>query len=595
MKQSLALERTLKLLVCVLIAFQLNVYAAKNPDYVNLVQTGTFEEIEKAVSGTSYLTEMTFGENKETLLMIALGSNRDWEIVNMLVEHGSKIAARAKDKRTPIMFASQYISDPSVVEYLITYGTALNVGTKDRVEKKDKSGKTAFDYAAENSTDGILEVLQKYSPSLALKTGGNEARVRLEKYYNELAHDGSEKEIRQAFNAYPSLSDYRFSGNGETFLMLLLKNDRDWDEISRAIFEGSRIDAVDDNGVTPVMYCAKYSTKPDVLSRLIKDSTLFKAGTKARVSCVDSNGKSVYDYALENPDPDFVAVVDGFYPSVRATGNANLKAVEIEVVQETPAAEPEAQTEVALVVPALEKEPGKKAEDYTPTYIYDYIIDEAPQGSAEGTVSSFPLIIPDSTDENGVTLLMKAAKSGRTKDVKRLLDSGADVKKRDKEGWTALMYAVRYQNDMECITLLSEAGSSLRVRSKYNTTPLLLAAEYSQNPEILEFLLKNREAFEDEVFNAFILALTSSAGDENIRLQKISMFIEHGVPINRIWNGRTALMYASQYCSHTEPLSLLLEAGAKTQIRDSNGKTAFDYAQANIRLEHNETYWNLNK
>ena len=189
---------------------------------------------------------------------------------------------------------------------------------------------------------------------------------------------------------------------------------------------------------------------------------------------------------------------------------------------------------------------------------------------------------------------MKAAKTGNDWDVRTLLASGADVNLRDKDGWTALMYAARYQNNLNILSMLIEKGAYVRVRNKFNATPLLMAADYSKNPEIIALLLKNRTATEDEVFRAFIFAITGNTGSKHVRTAKIKLFLDMNVPINRLWKGQTPLMYAAQYCSSTEVLKQLLDAGADPQIVNEKGKSAFDYAKENKRLAHDDNFWALN-
>ena len=143
--------------------------------------------------------------------------------------------------------------------------------------------------------------------------------------------------------------------------------------------------------------------------------------------------------------------------------------------------------------------------------------------------------------------MMKAAKSGNDWDVTNLLERGADVQLRDSDGWTALMYAVRYQSNMSIVQKLLDAGAYTRVRNMHNVTPLLMAADYTQNPQILSALLENRSANEEEVFKAFILCITSSFGSDHIKAAKMKLFLEHKVPVNQFWKGKTPLMYACEY------------------------------------------------
>lgn len=257
----------------------------------------------------------------------------------------------------------------------------------------------------------------------------------------------------------------------------------------------------------------------------------------------------------------------------------------------------ESKTETAVIQEEAAIKPladPKTAEikQYTQTFLMDYAEEE--EIEEPKTASSDLIKNPDSADKYGVTLLMKAAKAGNDWDVRKLIESGADVNRRDRDGWTALMYACRYQNNLNIVKMLIDKGAHVRVRNKYNATPLLMAADYSQNPEIIALLLKNRSASEAEVFRAFIFTITGNSTNDHVRLAKIRLFTEMGLPLNRLWKGQTPLMYAAQYATSTQVLQILLDSGARTDIRDDSGKTAFDYAKTNKNLTHDDTYWALN-
>lgn len=253
--------------------------------------------------------------------------------------------------------------------------------------------------------------------------------------------------------------------------------------------------------------------------------------------------------------------------------------------------------EIAAVAeePVIKPLPDPKAAEikqYTQTFLMDYAEDDEVEETKNP--SSELVKNPDAADKYGVTLLMKAAKAGNDWDVRKLIESGADVNRRDRDGWTALMYACRYQNNLNIVKMLIDKGAHVRVRNKYNATPLLMAADYSQNPEIIALLLKNRSASEAEVFRAFIFAITGNSSNDHVRLAKIKLFTQMGLPLNRLWKGQTPLMYAAQYATSTQVLQILLNSGARTDIKDDSGKTAFDYAKTNKNLAHDDIYWSLN-
>ena len=191
------------------------------------------------------------------------------------------------------------------------------------------------------------------------------------------------------------------------------------------------------------------------------------------------------------------------------------------------------------------------------------------------------------------TPLMQAAKAGNDWQIKKLLNSGADIQERDAEGWTALMYAVRYQQDSSIVQLLLENGALIRTRNSYNFTPLLLAALYTQNPDILDMLLKDRNGAEEEVFNALILSIVSTEVPEYIRMEKNALFLKKEIPLNGFWRDMTPLMYACKYGSNTDTIKQLLEHGAQPGIRNKEGKTALDYARENHSLIHDDVYMAL--
>lgn len=201
---------------------------------------------------------------------------------------------------------------------------------------------------------------------------------------------------------------------------------------------------------------------------------------------------------------------------------------------------------------------------------------------------------PNSRDFNGRSLLMKAVKNGNDWEIRSLLESGADVNVKDNDGWSALMYAVRYQNNLEVVRLLLRNGADMTALNKYGSSPLDLAATYSSNPEILRSILKEFKGGQGEIFRAFVFSITSDIGNHASQLAKLQVFVDRGIQLNRFYEGKTPLMYAAGYSSSTDVIEFLLDNGAAVSIRDSSGKKAFDYAKANVKLERDETFWRLN-
>ena len=190
---------------------------------------------------------------------------------------------------------------------------------------------------------------------------------------------------------------------------------------------------------------------------------------------------------------------------------------------------------------------------------------------------------------------MKAAKGGNNWELKNLINSGANVNLKDKDGWTALMYAVRYQENTSIIELLISNGANVKEQNQFNVSALSLAATYNGNPEILKKLLSYYSPSEKEVMQAFVLMLSDNYSSDYSKSAKVDAFIEKAVSLNSFYNGKTPLMYAAQYCSSTAIIKKLLDYGAGTSIRSADGKTAFDFAKQNPSLPHDDIYWMLNR
>src|SRR5574344_789796 len=525
MKTSGFFKKTSIILFNMLILVSSLLFAKETTDYIQLAESGTASEIETVLKQTSGLVNQTFGTNKETMLMIALKNDRSIDVIDILIKYGCKLDAKAKDKRTPVMFCARFTTKVDVLTEIVTSGTFSDNGKKKRVLAKDKLGKTSFDYARKNPVAEVYQELLKY------------------------AADPGEVNVEEEAPAQVSTPASTTSTK---------KADATNLHTVTATFSSSAPVDTTSNTATP-------ATDTAVATTSATTSTAPTATVAATTSAVAST-VSVTATASTTTAASTIPATAAVAPATQATDTT-------------------ASTAATSTV-----------QPYNKSYLYEYMNDTTPSVPKEDDSTAITTTITDVNlaDKNGVTLLMEAAKAGNDWAVQHLLNSGADVQARDKDGWSALMYAVRYQNSINIINMLIEKGAHTRIRNKYNATPLLLAADYSQNPQILSLLLRNRSATEDEVFKAFILALTSTEGTEYIQQTKIQLFLDMGVSVNRVWKGKTPLMYAAQYSNSTGVIGLLIQSGAKPGIQNVEGKTAFEFAKDNTRLAHDDIYWSLN-
>src|SRR5574344_1034829 len=547
MKTSGFFKKTSSRLFNLLILVSSLLFAKETTDYIQRAESGTASEIETVLKQTSGLVNQTFGTNKETMLMIALKNDRSIDVIDILIKYGCKLDAKGKAERTPVMVCARFTTKVDVLTEIITSGTFSDNGKKKRVLAKDKLGKTSFDYARKNPVAEVYQELLKY------------------------AADPGEVNVEEETPA--QVSDTTSTASTK-------KADATNIHTVTATFSSSAPVDTTSNTATPATDTAVATTSATTSTAptaTVAATTSAVASTVSVTAAATTTAVAATTSAAASPVP------------VTATASTTTAA---STIPATAAVAPATQATDTTASTAA----TSTVQPYNKSYLYEYMNDTTPSVPKEDDSTAITTTITDVNlaDKNGVTLLMEAAKAGNDWAGQHLLNSGADVQSRDKDGWSALMYAVRYQNSINIGNMLIEKGAQARVRNNYNATPLLLAANYSQNPQILSLLLRNRSATEDEVFKAFILSLTSTEGSEFIEQMKVQLFLDMGVSVNRVWKGKTPLMYAAQYSDSTGVIGLLIQAGAKPGAQNVEGKTAFDFAKDNSRLAHDDIYWSLN-
>ncbi|MDR2180609.1 MAG: ankyrin repeat domain-containing protein [Synergistaceae bacterium] len=136
------------------------------------------------------------------------------------------------------------------------------------------------------------------------------------------------------------------------------------------------------------------------------------------------------------------------------------------------------------------------------------------------------------------------------REIKRLLENGAEVNDFDKSGFTPLMLALRRDPNIKIIRLLLDKGANVNARGADDLTPLMVAARYSTKADIFKLLKKKGANIDD--------------ADAS---------------------GRTPLLWAAGYNKKSEILKLLIETyKADTSAEDDKGLNVWDYAKKNRAL-----------
>jgi ankyrin repeat protein len=167
--------------------------------------------------------------------------------------------------------------------------------------------------------------------------------------------------------------------------------------------------------------------------------------------------------------------------------------------------------------------------------------------------------------------ILLAANDGRTDDVVGLLRRGLDVNTTDRDGSTLLMIAARTGNPDLTEFLLNNRGS-LERRNRFGDTALLLAVSQNQDA-IVRRLVKAGAVINPEGWTPLHYAVHGN------RLETARFLVAQGAKLDlRAPNGRTALMLATQ-SGHLDTVRWLLSNGADLTLKDFEGKSALDIAR----------------
>ncbi|MCR4822387.1 MAG: ankyrin repeat domain-containing protein [Treponema sp.] len=415
-----------------------------------------------------------------------------------------------------------------------------------------------------------------------------------------------------------SFRDFTRYEEKENLLMAALKNSRGNDVID-LLLKNAKIspDSKTKNDVTALMYACQYESDIEAVENVLFTGAKSDEKKAARILSQDDQGLNCFDYAYKNEtiSQEVLALLRSYADEPVKEVQENLSPeIEEEVPEEADAAvdaevlPPPATLDLTPESPEPEDIPEEKNQflDFTAMkkpdvipesiYLYDYANDKyaalliPPALIAAEEASRKFIQDANAVDSDQRTKLMYAAQKGDIELIENLLYSGAKINARDEEGWTALMYAARFQRNPDVTKLLLYKGADREIKNNYGLTALLLAAGYSENSEVISTLLDSYAPDSEAARSALAYGISNMNAPEVLRA-----FTSKRVPLNIPYNGKTPLMLACQTGNNTKVIEWLLNNGAsKYQIESSTGKTAFDYARENNKLPHNLTYWSLN-
>lgn len=143
-------------------------------------------------------------------------------------------------------------------------------------------------------------------------------------------------------------------------------------------------------------------------------------------------------------------------------------------------------------------------------------------------------------------LLTAAVSATKAREIKDILEKGADIHTHNEWGLTPVMLAAQYNHSVAVLKALIEAGADIHeAEPKYRSNSLHLAANSSRNPKVIDALL---------------------ASGANIDA--------------RNYLGETALIMSVNTNPETKITTQLIKCGADINATDYQGHSVLDYAKA---------------
>lgn len=126
----------------------------------SMVQEESARKIKSALIRKPSLADASCGESKDSLLMVALKAQRDYDVIKLLLDAGVSPKKQNADGDNAVSYATKCGTSAKILDELITYDTVLPFQRKSRIMKKNNEGKCALDYASDKQE--LLDVINRY-------------------------------------------------------------------------------------------------------------------------------------------------------------------------------------------------------------------------------------------------------------------------------------------------------------------------------------------------------------------------------------------------------------------------------------------------
>lgn len=125
-----------------------------------VVQSGSDKEIAKALIRGRKLINGKFGEDGDSLLMVALKARRNFNTIRTIINHYVDVDFANENGDTALIYSIIYDADEKTIKEIIECDADTRKAMKRRVSVKNNSGMSAIDFTEEGSPQEVL--LKKY-------------------------------------------------------------------------------------------------------------------------------------------------------------------------------------------------------------------------------------------------------------------------------------------------------------------------------------------------------------------------------------------------------------------------------------------------
>ena len=565
-------------------------FSYSKKDLYNAVRALNESHVSKILKVSPELSKLKFDADGNSILMIAIQYGCNDKIIDHILRAGCSPDLKNKNGQTAIMFACNYGTSKKTLKRLIEFNVFTSKGKINRILLKDKHGKNAFDYCADNKN--LYDFLSTYTLDPAtIKTEPISTMPEPEPPLEEQPEEDSVQEpeeepeiLEEAAEPEPAVSEAEISQD-EVSVEEIPESVKEEDEPFMKPETEPVIEPVPAPVPEPEEVVSEQEEVVPEQEEVVSEPEEF----------IPEQEEVVPEPEETEPEPEPEAVPDQEEIEETISVEPEPEALPEEIQEEPETIEEtssEAEITTPIEVPQIDYYNSKR-----PEYLFDeieteYLLEDEDDDEVLDDIRETKVRVienPDALDNVGRTRLMNAIMENDDRVCYILLESGANPNAQDKDGWTPLMYACRYAQTSTVIQLLFEYGAKLDAKSNYQISVLQIAAAYSKNRKVLATVLEQAANLKLNLQDSFITALKEARSEEFI-----GEYLKYNLNLNSMYKGKTPLMYAAEYYESTDVIKLLLEKGADPYIISSEKKNAFSYAKENSKLIHDSVYWSLN-